>query len=316
MNKRDKKNGRVTSMLRAGAAKIFGGGIKRLGVRCLICLVVLIAVCVGMKLMERGVLTRGGFESKPVRVFLVRQPGWIPKYLANQITASLAAGSDKMNDSALASSIYTKAAMNPWIKTVQYVWKKKSGNRRERIVMVQALYRRPVACVKAGSGYAYVSDDGCRLPAWQVPKNEVISAGPSAGRIVRAHYIMVFGLTRAVPRIGGPWQGDDLADALRLIELVRTRKYFRQITVVDVRNHGGRIDPGGPHLRMYAQAGRGSVTDIRFGQFPIGGGIDYVVPARRKLSYLDDYVKKNRGRLAGVNSYLDLRHDRLHVSVN
>ena len=49
---------------------------------------------------------------------------------------------------------------------------------------------------------------------------------------------------------------------------------------------------------------------------PIPGGGDYVVSPERKLSYIDQYVARNGGRLAGINTYLDLRYDQLHVSIN
>ena len=94
-----------------------------------------------------------------------------------------------------------------------------------------------------------------------------------------------------------------------------TKPYANQITVVDVRNYGSRISPDEPQLRMYAQVGGGGVTDIRFGHFSAGRGGDYNVAQTRKMSYLDDYVSRQKGRLAGVHSYLDLRYDELHVSL-
>jgi hypothetical protein len=66
---------------------------------------------------------------------------------------------------------------------------------------------------------------------------------------------------------------------------------------------------------MYAEVKGGQPTDIRFGRFPLPGG-DHVVSPERKLSYLDAYATDHKGLLAGINRYLDLRYDELHVSMN
>ena len=57
------------------------------------------------------------------------------------------------------------------------------------------------------------------------------------------------------------------------------------------------------------------MTDVRFGRLP-GCAIDCIVSPRRKIWYLDDYAANHNGRIAGINSYLDLRYDNLHVSLN
>ncbi len=100
-----------------------------------------------------------------------------------------------------------------------------------------------------------------------------------------------------------------------MLRLVHNKPYANQITAIDVRNFAGRISRAEPHLRMYAQVGQGGSTDIRFGRFPLPGG-DYVISPERKLSYLDEYAEDHGGQLAGLNRYIDLRYDELHVSIN
>jgi hypothetical protein len=34
------------------------------------------------------------------------------------------------------------------------------------------------------------------------------------------------------------------------------------------------------------------------------------------MRYLDEYVEAHDGRLAGINDWLDLRYDELHISPN
>ena len=128
------------------------------------------------------------------------------------------------------------------------------------------------------------------------------------------HYFRIDGASESTMRIGDTWPGEDVAAGLRLISLLARRPYANQVSVVDVRNYEGRISSEEPHLRLYAQSEQSKATDIRFGRFPRPGG-DFVISPERKMSYLDEYVKRHDGRLAGLNAYLDLRFDQLHVSV-
>jgi TusA-related sulfurtransferase len=134
--------------------------------------------------------------------------------------------------------------------------------------------------------------------------------------VYRLHYLDVQGVVCPPPEIGRRWEAPDLDEGLRLVELVMDRDFANQITAVDVRNYNGRISSVEPHLRMYAQIGRGPATDIRWGRFPTPDGTDYVVSPQRKMQYLEGYAADHGGRLAGFNRYLDLRFGELHVSIN
>ena len=294
---------------------------------------VIVAAGVGMKALEYHVLKLDAASSAPVRVYLAVRPAWMAESLAGEIRRAIVPAGAVAGQVDLAKRFYATAAASPWIKTVRRVRRRPTVEPRLTVVEVLAEYHRPVARVQVGRGYGYVSDAGVRLPDHQVPKYEATTSAypgaparresyvrrreiPPGVRARPVHYILIYGVAGAMPAVGQPWLGPDLADGLRLVNLVNSRKYARQITVVDVRNHAGGIDPNAPHLRMYAQTARGQSTDIRFGQFPIPGGGDYVVSPERKLSYIDRYVARNGGRLAGINTYLDLRYDQLHVSIN
>ena len=291
-------------------------------------------VVLGMKALERRVLStpRGG-TPVAIRVRLTERPEWMPVTLARRIAESLAPPGADYNDPSLTSAVYRLGGVCPWIRRVDRVHKRPTSDPRVAVVEVTASFRKPVARILIEHEYVYVDRDGVRLPAGEVPHwvAAVPGRGDGAGRQVcyihrdevpprfevkSIHYIVIDGVAGQVPPAGQRWEGDDLAAGLQLIGLVSTRRYANQITVVDVRNHAGRINGNEPHLRMYAQVGRGRPTDIRFGQFPVPGGGDYVVSPERKLRHLDDYVSDHDGLLAGLNSYLDLRYDQLHVSLN
>jgi hypothetical protein len=237
-------------------------------------------------------------------------------------------------DPRLAPEVYRRAEANAWVRRVNRVSKHRYGNAPGGYVEVSADLRRPLARVLRSDGFhVYVDAERFVLPDVQVPR-WVATVAPEGGKPARQvcylsnaeiphdqglaeiHYITVRGVEGDPPAPGQCWQGDDLTEGLKLVQLICTRDYANQITVVDVRNYGGRISRNEPHLRMYAQVGRGRRTDIRFDRFPIGGGADYVVSPERKLQYLDNYVAANGGRLAGVHEYLDLRYDHLHVSIH
>ena len=133
------------------------------------------------------------------------------------------------------------------------------------------------------------------------------------GRIAEIHYITIQGVESWPPEPGQVWNGKDIRDGIRLVQLVNTRSYCNQITVVDVRNHDGRISNSEPHLAMYAQVDQSRLTTIKFGRLPMPDG-DYVVLPERKLRHMDQYVATHNGRLAGISEWIELRRDDLHFS--
>ena len=117
------------------------------------------------------------------------------------------------------------------------------------------------------------------------------------------------GVAGQPPAPGRKWDAPDLTDALRLVKLIRDKPYVGDITVVDVRNHTGRIDQTAPHIVMVAQLGQGRRTNIHFGRFPFDEQ-DYCVSPAQKLAYLDEIAEANDGHLAGVVRRIELQYDR------
>ena len=283
----------------------------------------------GMKAMERRVLqSASAAPPVAVRVALVDYPDWMPPSLVRQIAASMLPPHASFHDAALTSRVFTRASASPWVREATRVVKRMQDS--AGVIEICASYRKPLAKVRAGDRYEFVDRDGVRLPADEAPqwisldsaRTAVFidrSEAPPDRQVARIHYVVIDGVDLAacpVPEVGRQWAAGDLRQGLKLVELVCSRPYANQVTAVDVRNHAGRISRREPYLRMYAQVGAGRATDIRFGRFPVPDGADYVVSPERKMSYLDAYVAEHNGRLAGLNSYLDLRHDELHVSIN
>jgi len=296
------------------------------------CLVLAAAAVAGLKLLERRVLSMnaaGGGGA--AAVCLTAAPQWMPPSVARRIAADLTPPHARLSDADLAREAAALAAGHPWVRRALNVHVRVLNDGRGAID-VTAEFRRPVARVRRGGDFAYVDAEGFVLPPRQVPQY-VVGFHDRQGNLVRQityaaaaevrpewrraarriHYVLIEGVDGEPPAPGRRWDAPDLDDGLRLVELVRSRPFLAQVTVADVRNHGGRVSRSEPELRLYAQIGRGRPTEIRFGRFPVGSG-DFVISPERKMSYLDAYAADHGGRLAGFHDYIDLRFDHMHLS--
>jgi len=295
-----------------------------------------------MSFLEGQVLSGRAAEAPmAVHAVLSPRPDWMPQTVARQIEASLLPEGANYYDKHLADAVRDRALANPWVRRVMRVTKypgdhgtaKPNAPGLERhpgiaTIEIEAEFRMPIAKAPAESGYAYLDAEGYRLPALQVAQWAGAPAAdpshmayyvartdiPRGAAARRIHYIEVQGAEAPPPAVGKQWPGQDVAAGLTLVCLVAPKPYAYQVTVVDVRNFAGRLARGECHLKMLAQIGNSTPTEIRFGRFPRPEG-DYVVSPERAMSYLDEYVRTH-GCLAGLNKYLDLRYDELHVSVN
>lgn len=309
---------------------------RRKLIAAVVVLLVLAAAAAGLRMLEGRVLFLQAAESPDVvRVSLVGGPAWMPASLRQEVVRSLRPRRLSFDDPALTREVYRLAEANPWIRRVNSVRRLRTNDPKVGMVEIHAEFRRPMARLLLADGitYTYVDGEGFRLPAEQMPrfaaeikdssgrKRRVYyverSEIPPSVRPRRVHYILIElynELDGSPPAVGQRWDCPALAAGLQLINLVYSRPYFTQITTVNALNFGGRINKDEPHLRMYAQLGTGRSTDIRFGKFPDPQG-DWVISPQKKMSYLDEFVEKH-GRLAGVKTYIDLRYDSCHESLN
>ncbi len=294
------------------------------------------AAVAGLVMLEKRVLRRQAAEApRQVRVSLVGSPSWMPPTLQWRIVESVRPRGVNFAHADLTKEVHALAEANPWIRKVRAVRKRLDKNPQVGLIEIEAEYRRPVAMVllRDEINYAYVDDEGIRLPTEQVPKYAAEVADrtghkrwvyyvsqeeiPPYIQASRIHYINIqlyFDRDGDPPAPGRKWQCPALAEGIRLVKLIATRPYAWEVTTVDARNFNARISRSEPDLRMWAQVGQGPRTDIRFGRFPNASG-DWVVSPERKMSYLDEFVG-DHGRLAGVREYIDLRYDTGYESIN
>ena len=267
-----------------------------------------------------------------VHIRLPNRPVWLPVAVARRIATDCTVPDVGFYDRDLLRIVHDKALASPWVRGVWSVRKHLSDDGRIGTIEIDCDYRKPLARVSLdhprGGGRAiviYVDVDGVRLPTGQVPTvvakwldeddTPVVRtyadgrSAPGDAPRYQVHYPLITTMLREAPAAGEAFDDEALFDGLQLASLIAEKPYSDQITVIDVRNHGGRIDPNDPHLTMTAQIGRGQRTDILFGRFPRPGGVDVVIPTERKLAYLDDYAGKHGKRLAGLHGEIDLQYD-------
>jgi hypothetical protein len=323
---------KTTRLSRAGGwlRRHLAGGGRRIG-RALGWVVILSIVVVGaaasLKAMEKFLRIKRA-SAAPIQYYLeLRElPAWMPQTLARLVLADMTPSHTPYEDPDLCRKVHEAAKANPWVAEVLEVRRVRLEDHRA-VVRVWARYRQPIARVAWRGRSYFVDAESYVLPYNQTPRWAAQDADgvryylhqdsvPRNLRGLPIHYMVVEGVQAAPPSVGRHWAGDDLTAGLRLVQLINTRTYANQITVVDVRNHAKRISESDPELYLYAQQGRCRPTEIRFGRFPYSDGGDWVISPDRKMKYLDDYVVDQNGRLAGVHSYIDVRFDELRVSLN
>jgi len=253
------------------------------------------AAAVGLELLRKNLLNSPPYAGKTARVRLANWPDGLPRDIPAGVLEAVQehVAGRSVFDERLARDVYEKVLAEPWVAKVRRVRKKHDGS-----VIVDAVFRRPFAMAateQAPGEFRVIDAEGVVLPL-------------RADRVRPGAFISIDGVGSPPPEPGRKWDSPDLAAGLRLYRLLKGRAYEKQITTIDVREPDA--------LKMYAQVGRGRRTDVRFGRFPADDGLDYCLSPTEKLTQLDEYVRKNGGRLAGTKEWIDLRYDEVHVSLN
>jgi len=307
---------------------------RRWAIIALIVIFVGATAVVALTTMEKHVLARRATGPCEFRLRMADRPTWMPESLARHLVLELTPAKAGLYDTDLPEKVHDLARDNAWVHKVTSIRRCPCDDPRVALIEIRAEYRKPIAFVQTPYGREYLSEDGTHLPRHQVPRyvsrikltdgsqRQVCFVDPVAVppgvRAWPIHYIRIHGVSAAnasPPGYGRKWPGADIAAGLRMVALVANEPCANQISIADVRNFGGRGSRDEPHLRFYARVGNGNATDVRFGKFPRPGG-DHIVPTERKLAHLRAYVARHNGQLAGLNDYIDLRFDELHVSIN
>lgn len=164
-----------------------------------------------------------------------------------------------------------------------------------KLVLVKARWRKPMAIVKSGSQDFYVDNELVVLDFVPMPDLPLVK---------------IEGLSSRIPSPGEVWQSDDLNAAVTiLVKLDQMDKsvspgkpLLNEIDRIDVSNFNGRKNNRLPHIVLYAKDNTEIIWGAEFGTWQ-----RYLETTdEEKLAKLYTYFKEH-GSLSGEVKYINLR---------
>lgn len=177
-----------------------------------------------------------------LQIDLITPPTWMNSRLRQQIVAVVAQQIDAepMDGTDLHGAINALEQLS-WIRRVRRIERLAPDH-----VQVLADYRQPAALVATSKGDHLVDDQGVRLLASPYDRTEP----------ARPKLPLIMGLQDRPAQVGKPWPGQDIAAALRLINLLATRPYFDQVQAIDLSSRDSR-----GRVRLLIKAHNGGEVD-------------------------------------------------------
>ena len=257
-------------------------------------------------------------EKMAIFVRLKNTPGWLSKEIVGRIAGETEAfvGRDVATYGRLTNPLDKEIlgevaanymerlsrGENGWIKRIVEVRRVVEPDGRSQTIEIYAEYRRPMAwvLVEGGGGQCYLLDEECvRLPGVFSRADRKAMGG-----------LAITGVEERVPEVGGRFVGEDLAAGLKLLELLRDKKYAGQIEVIDVSNFSGRKDEKDAWIVLQTVwAGR----VVMWGRTP-GKEMFWEISTSAKLKVLDEIYATFKRIDAGLE-YVDIRRDQPWVPV-
>lgn len=203
-----------------------------------------------------------------LRLKLVNVPAWartlrLPEHLRD-ILADF--GHRTLLEPTLARDVAARLADSPWVESVIRVDKQFGGK-----LAIECAYRRPIAAVVVGANVAWIDARATCLPA---PRN------------ARLRLMTIEGIAAPIPGPGQPWDGYDIAAAVRLASLLVDEPYANEIVTLQFQNYGGRLDPRQEQIELRT----GNGTRLIWGSAP---GEEVEEPtAREKIEILRAMYRK------------------------
>ncbi len=283
-----------------GAETLFG--LRKVLLNLLIVIILCTGVVISLHQLERYVRRLPIFTSSQVTVSLESQPPWMSRALASEIlTKSFMPIKGKLAelhrrglDDKLPKILAYQLDKNPWVKKVIWVRRTFAGS-----IVINCTFREPLAKVKSGRWYYLVDYQGHLLPGRYADKS-----------LEGCGLMEIRGVAGAVPAAGKLWANKDLLSAIKLVKLLKTMPFRKQIRAVDVTNYAGRIDPSSPWIVLVTDRD----TIIRWGR-PPGQENGLEISADQKLALLAGIYKRH-GYVDFGRSFVDIRRSATEVDVS
>ncbi|MBN1391823.1 MAG: hypothetical protein JW947_03360 [Sedimentisphaerales bacterium] len=226
---------------------------------------------------------------------LVNVPEWVSSELKAKIYDAAGGKTFRLDEEA-AQTIAENLAFVAWLDYV------KIQTTHERL-LVEALWRKPIAMVKSGSRSFYVDAEPVVLDFVPVPNLPIVK---------------IEGLSEAkAPPPGEVWQSDDLDAAVTILtkldqmdkSVTPAKPLLYEIDRIDVSNFAGRKNSRGPHIVLYTKDNTEIIWGAEFGKWQ-----RYLEATdEEKLAKLYAYYKEY-GSLSGVVKYINLCDQQYNIS--
>ena len=219
-----------------------------------------------------------------LKLKIVNVPAWartlgLPRHLRDAVADF---GSRTLLEPTLAHDVAARLADSPWVESVIRVDKQFGGK-----LAIECAYRRPIAAVVVGANVAWIDARATCLPA---PRN------------ARLPLMTVEGIATPIPGPGQPWDGYDIAAAVRLASLLVDEPYAGEIDTLQFHNYGGRLDPGQEQIELRTVNGTrliwGSAPGEEVEEPTAQDKIEILRAMYRKYGQLDmdaDWINLTRG---------------------
>ena len=208
------------------------------------------------------------------QVALLEAPRWMRPSSIEEIRQLVAVTVDPnpLNQQSLDAAARA-LGKNAWIEQVQRVTRRYDGR-----IEVRAVYRTPVALIRARDGFHLVDAAGTKLPGvYPFDQLEMLRLP------------VITGVQHAPPAEGWRWSGDDARAGLAMAILLGPEPLAQQVKAIDVSNFAGRRDLGKPQIKLLTNLGSDGNADtspgIGWGRAPGNEGI-YEPPAAQKVLML------------------------------
>lgn len=195
---------------------------------------------------------------------------------------------------------------NAWIRQIRSVRRVGSSDGLRQTILIDALFRRPVAFVAQGNSYFLVDADGVLLPGEYHEED-----------LKAIHGLLVIRkVEESLPaEPGQTWISPGGKVAIRLAMLLADKPYIAQIAAINMENFDARMDPMGPQIKLDTvfqnPADPSRVTEIHWGRAP-GDESFREVQLAAKLKALNElYLRFNR--IDAGQSYVDIRTEQVRI---
>ncbi len=199
---------------------------RRPVVGCVLMVLLLSAIAMGMRQLERYVYSHIN-NQKPARIEFAALPDHLQGVFANVVAEF--EHEPWMGDK-LCGELAQRLGDVAWVKNVNRVHRFSDGR-----VEIDCSYRSPVAMVRTTGGMLLVDEEGVLLP----------------GRYARdMDLLAIEGVGTPPPDPGQRWDAPELRAGLDLVHIFENERFASQITGVSVSNYHGRQDRRAAHIEL------------------------------------------------------------------